>query len=247
MTESDYQYRTPAPDRPGTGQHASSGTMDALGSAASDTAGTAKEQTRQVAGEVKAQARSLATDARNRMGAEVQGQNDRLAESLRHFAGELDDMVGDRDDSPARSVVLQVSQGGRRVADYLAQHGPDGVLREVRDFARRRPGTFLTVAAVAGFVAGRLGKGVLGAASADEPATPTSAPQSSSAVGSNARPASVGYVPLAGDGYVQPASASEVQPAAGGYVRSSMDDDVQPVATGYAGSARPDPTREARP
>jgi hypothetical protein len=92
---------------------------------------------------------------------EARGQNDRLAEGIRRFADELADMVRDRDDSAARGVITQVSQGGRRVADYLAQHGPDGVLREVQDFARRRPGTFLAVAATAGFVVGRLGKGVL--------------------------------------------------------------------------------------
>jgi hypothetical protein len=39
------------------------------------------------------------------------------------------------------------------------------VLREVQDFARRRPGAFLATALAAGFVVGRLGKGV---AKADE-------------------------------------------------------------------------------
>ena len=130
---------------------------------------------------MKAQARNLAADAKDRVSTEARGQNDRLADGIRRFADELEDMVRDRDDSAARGVVTQVSQGGRRVADYLAQHGPDGVLREVQDFARRRPGTFLAVAATAGFVAGRLGKGVLtaepsntgssGRASSDRPST----------------------------------------------------------------------------
>jgi hypothetical protein len=240
MTETDYDDRTVTSDRSGAGQHAASGTMDALGSAASDTASAAKEQTREVGAEVKAQARSLASDAKNRMGAEVKGQNDRLADGLRHFADELDDMVGGRGDSPARSVVSQVSQGGRRVADYLAEHGPDGVLREVQDFARRRPGTFLAVAAAAGFVAGRLGKGVLGAGSADAPGTASGPRHPEPAVGSHAQPASVGYAPPAGDGYVQPAPAGYAEPVTGGY--------VQPVADGYAGSARPDSTlRDVRP
>ncbi len=232
MAETEYQDRTFTSDRSGGGQHAASGTIDALGSAASDTASAAKEQTREVAGEVKAQARSLASDAKNRMGAEAKGQNDRLADGLRHFADELDDMLGGRDDSPARSVVSQVSQGGRRVADYLAEHGPDGVLREVQDFARRRPGTFLAVAAAAGFVAGRLGKGVLGAGTADAPGTASGPQQPAPAVGSHAQPASVGYAPPAGDGYIQPATAGYAEPVTDGY--------VQPVADGYAGSVRPD-------
>ena len=167
MVEIGYDDRTRAPDPQPSPQHAASGALDAVGSAASDTAAEAKQQTRQVAGEVKAQARNLAADAKNRVSTEARGQNDRLADGIRRFADELDDMVRDRDDSAARGVVTQVSQGGRRVADYLAQHGPDGVLREVQEFARRRPGTFLAVAATAGFVVGRLGKGVLNAEASD--------------------------------------------------------------------------------
>jgi len=82
---------------------------------------------------------------------------------VRRFADELDQMAGERGDSPASKVVSQVSQGGRRVADYLAEHGPEGLLEGVQDFARRRPGTFLLAAATAGFVVGRLGKGVFSA------------------------------------------------------------------------------------
>jgi hypothetical protein len=217
MTETDYQHRTFTPEQSGTGHHAPTGKMDAAGSAASDTAGAVKEQTREVASEVKAQARSLASDAKHRVVTEAKGQNARFAEGLRHFADELDDMVGDRDDSPARRVMSRVSQGGRRAADYLAEHGPEGVLRDLRNFAGRRPGTFLAVAAATGFVAARLGKGVLGAASVDSHGTARVADN-------HAQSASVSHVPPTGDAYVQPASA--------GY--------VQPAVDGYAGSARPD-------
>jgi ElaB/YqjD/DUF883 family membrane-anchored ribosome-binding protein len=168
MTDIGYDDRSRAPDPQRPAQHAAPGAMDAIGSAAGDTATEAKQQTREVVGEVKTQARNLAGDAKSRVRDEARDQNDRLAKTIKQFADELDDMVRDRDDSPARGVVTQVSQGGRRVADYLAEHGPDGVLREVQDFARRRPGTFLAVAAAAGFVVGRLGKGVLGAGSSDD-------------------------------------------------------------------------------
>jgi len=69
-------------------------------------------------------------------------------------------MRGDRSGTPAATVVSRVADGGRQLADYLDQHGPDGVLRDVQDFARRRPGAFLATALAAGFVVGRLGKGV---------------------------------------------------------------------------------------
>ncbi|WP_460528354.1 hypothetical protein [Flindersiella endophytica] len=58
----------------------------------------------------------------------------------------------------ARDVVQQVADGGRQAADWLDHRGFDGLLTEVRSFARRRPGTFLLGATVAGFMIGRLAK-----------------------------------------------------------------------------------------
>jgi hypothetical protein len=222
MVETGYEDRTRAPglERPAehAPQHEASGAMDAVGSAASDTAGTAKQQTREVAGEVKAQARSLAENARGKVATEARGQNDRLAEGVRRFADELDEMVRDRDDSPARGVVSQVSQGGRRVADYLAEHGPDGMLREVQDFARRRPGTFLAVAAAAGFVAGRLGKGVLNAGSTHDGAeSPSTYPASSSTT----------YAGTPREPVVAPVAPRPVTPG-GGVVAPPVPQDTRP-------------------
>jgi hypothetical protein len=74
-------------------------------------------------------------------------------------------MAAERPGSPARAVVVRVAEGGHQVADYLAQHGPDGVLAEVQEFARRRPGAFLATALVSGFVVGRLGRGIISATS----------------------------------------------------------------------------------
>jgi hypothetical protein len=128
--------------------------------AAGDVRDTAKEQARRVAGEATTQARNLAADVRDRVGEQARSQNDRLVDTIRRTADQLDDMRGDRDDSPATAVVSRVADSGRQFADYLDRHGPDGVLREVQDFARRRPGAFLAAALAAGFVVGRLGKGV---------------------------------------------------------------------------------------
>jgi len=128
--------------------------------AAGEVRDTAKEQARRVAGEATAQARNLVSDVRDRVGEQARGQNDRLVGSIRQAADQLEEMRGDRDDSPATVVVSRVADGGRQFADYLDRHGPEGVLREVQDFARRRPGAFLAAALAAGFVVGRLGKGV---------------------------------------------------------------------------------------
>jgi hypothetical protein len=132
----------------------------AAGHAATDVKDTAVEQAQRVGAETKVQARNLAADVRDRLSEQARTQNDRLAGSIRDTADQLDEMRGDRSDSPAATVVARVADGGRQLADYLDRNGPEGVLREVQDFARRRPGAFLATALAAGFVVGRLGKGV---------------------------------------------------------------------------------------
>jgi hypothetical protein len=113
----------------------------------------------------------VATELRDQVGTQVRNQNDRLVDGIRRMADELEGMAADGGESPARTVVSRVAQGGRQMADYLADHGPEGVLNEVQDFARRRPGAFLATALATGFVVGRLGKGVFGATT--ETADPT--------------------------------------------------------------------------
>ena len=133
---------------------------EAAGQAAADVKDTAKEQAQRVAGEAKTQVRNVASDLRGKASEQARTQNDKLVGTIRQTADQLDDMRGDRQDSPAATVVSRVADGGRQLADYLDRNGPEGVLREVQDFARRRPGAFLATALAAGFVVGRLGKGV---------------------------------------------------------------------------------------
>ena len=140
-------------------------TKQAAGQAAAEVKDTAKEQAQRVGAEAKAQVRNVASEVRGKVGEQARTQNDKLVGSIRQMADHLDEMRGDRQDSPAAAVVSRVADGGRQMADYLDRHGPEGVLREVQDFARRRPGAFLATALAAGFVVGRLGKGV---AKADE-------------------------------------------------------------------------------
>src|SRR5690348_9560895 len=137
----------------------------AAGHAATDVKDTAVEQAQRIGAETKTQARNLAGDVRDRLSEQARTQNDRLAGSIRETADQLDEMRGDRSGSPAATVVARVADGGRQLADYLDRNGPEGVLREVQDFARRRPGAFLATALAAGFVVGRLGKGVAKAGS----------------------------------------------------------------------------------
>lgn len=121
-----------------------------------------KEHTQDVGEEVAERGKHLAGELRHRIGEEVSTQNERLSGSLRQLSDDLGRMrTGTGNDSLAAAVVQRLGEGSRQVADYLERQGPDGVVREVQEFARRKPGTFLLGAAVAGFLVGRVGKGVL--------------------------------------------------------------------------------------
>ncbi|MET8149160.1 hypothetical protein ACIBSW_10490 [Actinoplanes sp. NPDC049668] len=161
-----------APNESTTKREAANQAADAAATAASDVAGTAREQARRVTDEASVQARNLASEAKSRVTDQARTQNDRVVDGIRRMADELDQMRSDRTDGPAAAVVTRVADGGRQVADYLSRNGPEGVLREVQDFARRRPGAFLATALVSGFVVGRLGKGVLNAVEAPADAKP---------------------------------------------------------------------------
>jgi len=130
---------------------------------------TVKEQATQVMDEVRTQTSTVAHQVRERVAEEARTQNDRLADGLRTMAGELQQMAADRPDTPARAVVERIAESGQQAAEYLSKHGPDGVLAEVQEFARRRPGAFVVTALVSGFVVGRLGKAVVTKTSSPQP------------------------------------------------------------------------------
>ncbi|MEU8239583.1 hypothetical protein AB0C07_15175 [Actinoplanes missouriensis] len=173
---------------------------ESAGQAAADVTQTAKEQAQRVGQEARAQARGVASEIRGKLDEQARTQNSRLVGSIRQTADHLDEMRGTREDSPAAAVVARVADGGRQFADYLDRNGPDGVLREVEDFARRRPGAFLATALAAGFVVGRLGKSVAKAdGDAGKPSTDTFRPEYESSTSGTA-------------GYATP---PETQPSAG--------------------------------
>jgi hypothetical protein len=125
---------------------------------AQQVAGTVREQTQQMAGEIGHQARSVVHDLRGSVAGQASQQNDRLAQGLRTMADQLSGMAKDDDNSAAGQVVRRLGETGRQAADYLERQGPEGLLDDVQEFARRRPGTFLLAAAAAGFLVGRLGR-----------------------------------------------------------------------------------------
>jgi hypothetical protein len=129
---------------------------------AADVAGTAKDQALEVAQEAQRQARDLLGEFRGQIQQQTQQQRDRLVEMLREFEDELQNMAqaGGRSGA-ATEVVRQVADRLGGIRSYL-ENGSNP-LDDVRSFARRRPGTFLFVAAAAGVLAGRATRGAAAA------------------------------------------------------------------------------------
>ncbi|MFF1461934.1 hypothetical protein [Streptomyces sp. NPDC058330] len=128
---------------------------------AGEVAGTAKDQVSDVAGEATARARDVAGELREQLREQARTQTERLAENVRRLSDELRDMSdSDRNGSSAARAVRQVADGGHQVASRIEHRGPEGLVGDLQDFARRRPGAFLAGAALLGFATARIGKGV---------------------------------------------------------------------------------------
>jgi hypothetical protein len=128
--------------------------------AGADVARAVKEEARQVAHTAADEVRDVGLDVRHLLREEVDRQHRQVTDRVGVFAEELYTMASQRPDTPAGELVGMLAARSRSFAQYLDQHGPERVLHELEDFARRRPGTFIAAAVAAGFVVGRLGKGL---------------------------------------------------------------------------------------
>ena len=126
-----------------------------------NVAGTAKDEAKNVASTAAEQARSVVGDARQQVTSQVSDQaltqRDKLSQTLRTFGDDLQEMV---EQAPhgglAHDVAREVSERVRALGSQLETREPSQLLDDARDFARRRPGTFLLGALAAGVVAGRM-------------------------------------------------------------------------------------------
>ncbi|MDQ0938521.1 hypothetical protein [Streptomyces sp. V1I1] len=164
-----------------TAKEQASAVADRTGQAAGEVAGTAAEQVKAVAGEARQQAGGAMRDLRQQVQDEGQGQVERLAASVRQWADDLAGMAENASgDSPARGLAAQAADGGHRAADYLDKNGVEGLIGDLQEFGRRRPGAFLGGAVLAGLVVGRLAKASTKAARSPQPTRPL--PQESSSL-----------------------------------------------------------------
>ncbi|MEU4744649.1 hypothetical protein AB0G02_29890 [Actinosynnema sp. NPDC023658] len=127
--------------------------------AAGEVGATAREQVGQVAQEATGQAKHVVRDMRERVATEAEEQARKVSRQIDRIADELGSMAENSGpDSLTAGTLRQVSDAGRQAARYLDERGARGLLDTAQDFARRKPGTFLIGAAVAGFLVARAAK-----------------------------------------------------------------------------------------
>ncbi|WP_377644907.1 hypothetical protein [Oryzobacter terrae] len=145
--------------------------------AATQVAGTAGEEARKVAREASDQARHLWHQTRSDLTEQATTQQDRAAQGLRELSDQLRKMAdGADDDGMARGLVDDVARRAGDAAGWLEGRDPGAILGEARQFAQRRPGTFLAVAAGLGVLAGRMSRSLVDEKRDDQPDETPSAP-----------------------------------------------------------------------
>jgi hypothetical protein len=156
-----------------TATPATGSTTDVAKDQAVNVAQSAKESGKQVAstaadevGNVTSEARRQAKDLGREFSSQAQQQaalqKDKAAGGLHSLGGELRSMAQQGGQSgPLTDLTHQAADKVTELATWLEHRDPGSLVEEVRTYARRKPGTFLVGAVIAGIVAGRLTRGVV--------------------------------------------------------------------------------------
>ncbi|HYH35464.1 MAG TPA: hypothetical protein VD814_09970 [Nocardioides sp.] len=207
----------PAPAR--AARHEASEVAETARDAGDHVTRTAADQARHVAAEGQRQARDVLREGRDQVVEQARSGQRLAAQRIGAFGDELVEMAGKTKGSgPGSELARQGAERAHAVSAWLEQREPTDVLDEVRRFARRRPGTFLLGAALAGVVAGRLTSGVLretrGGRGQDHHDAPTPPPTPAPAPAP--APAPTEAVAPPDRGATRPAAPAEVPPPVGG-------------------------------
>jgi hypothetical protein len=192
-----------SPDAPGkvdAAKQEAAHLKETAASQAKDVLGTAKDEAVTVVEEARSQAKDLYAQTQRELKDQADTQQQRIAVGLRSVGDELSSMAASSDGSSvAGDLVQQVSGRLSAAATWLGDRDPSAVLTEVKRFARRRPGTFILAAAVAGIVVGRLTRALAANASDDTSAdeeTVSAAPAAASPVPDPWSPSSAQATPV---------------------------------------------------
>jgi hypothetical protein len=161
---------------------------------AGHVAGVAKDEAARVAKEAGSQVRDLYQRTQSELKDQAGEQQQRAAAGLHSLGEELGRMASSQD-SPgvASDLVGQAASRVGAVGDWLEGRDPGSLLDEVKSFARRKPGTFIAIAGVAGVLAGRLTRSLASGGSSDTSSTSTG----STSTGNTPSTGSTGDVPVA--------------------------------------------------
>jgi len=123
-----------------------------------ELAGTVRTQADQVTSELTGQAREMLAETRGQLQHQADVQATRVARALSQVGTQA---VALSEGRPAQAGPLvdyaeQAATWLDTCASHIEERGIEGLATDVIDFARRRPGMFLTGAAVVGFGLGRL-------------------------------------------------------------------------------------------
>ncbi|MGC4851077.1 hypothetical protein ACLQ3F_27930 [Micromonospora sp. DT15] len=210
---------------------------------------TAKEQGTEVGREAARQARNLYGEARSQLASQTGEQQRRAAGGLRSLADEMRSMAEQGGQAgPVSELARQAADRVHGVAGWLEEREPGDLITEVRDYARRNPGTFLVGAAVLGVLAGRLTRGI--SAAGDD-----SGNGSSNFRGAGAYdPEQTAVIPtpppapravpdaVPSGGYLDPTPGTHTPPTSGGYADQTPGTYADSAPGDYA-----DPTRGDHP
>jgi hypothetical protein len=128
---------------------------------ARNVAQAAKLEAGNVASEAKSGAMDLLQQAKSGLGSQAGAQQQKAAEGVRTISSQLHAMA----DAPeqrgvATDLVREAANRASAAASWIEGKDPADLLDDVQSFARRKPGTFLLLAAGAGLLAGRLARGL---------------------------------------------------------------------------------------
>lgn len=126
---------------------------------AGNVASTATDQARNVAGEATAQARNLLHETQGQVREQAGQQKQKASGGLRSLSDELRSIAygtGTAQGGMVNDLARQGSDKAQELANWIDAREPGDLVNELRDFARRKPGTFLVGAAALGVLAGRL-------------------------------------------------------------------------------------------
>lgn len=143
--------------------------------------GTSRQQASQLAEELSGHARDLLDEAKAQLQDQAETQIQRLAQGLHRLGDEAQALAEGRPQEARtlRDYVDKTSVKLDEIAEGLESKGAEGLLEDLQTLARRRPGSFLLGAGVAGVVVGRLVRSA--AAGGHQPSTEEPSPASTAA------------------------------------------------------------------